>query len=55
MILILVPSDIKDEVMKSVYRNEGLATDAAAFVFSLPVVRSSLDFKKEDKEKEGDD
>lgn len=55
MILILVPSDIKDEVMKSVYRNEGLATDAAAFVFSLPVVRSSLDFKKEDKGKEGDD
>lgn len=50
MILILVPADAKDEVMKSIYRNEGLATAAGAFVFSLPVTRSTSDFKKKEEE-----
>ena len=50
MILILVSSDIKDEVMKSIYRNEGLASEAAAFVFSLPVSRTTLKFDKEKEE-----
>ncbi len=42
IVLILVSADIKDAVMKAVYKNAGLSTDGVGIVFSLPVSRTSL-------------
>lgn len=50
VLLILVPADIKDNVMKAIYKNAGLSTDGAGIVFSLPVNRASYTLKAEKKE-----
>ena len=55
VILILVPAEVKDDVMKSIYKNEGLATEAAGLVFSLPVSRSTLKLDKPSEEKTKED
>lgn len=57
MIMILVPKEIKDEVIRTVYKEAGLGGDAQGIAFSLPVTRSTLSFAKkeageEEKEKE---
>ena len=41
MVLILVSKDIKDEVLKTVYKEAGLAADAQGIAFSLPVSRTT--------------
>lgn len=43
VVLILVSADIKDEVMKSVYKNAGLSTEGVGIVFSLPVDKTTLE------------
>ena len=47
VVLILVPSGIKDAIIKTVYKNAGLSTEGAGIVFSLPVSRTSLSLKEE--------
>lgn len=42
VVLVLVPADIKDEVMKAIYKNAGLSTEGVGIVFSLPVSRMVL-------------
>jgi len=42
VVLILVKSDIKDEVLKSVYKNCGLSTEGLGIVFSLPVSKTTF-------------
>lgn len=42
VVMILVPSSIKDAVMKSVYKNAGLSTEGVGIVFSLPVSRTTI-------------
>jgi len=37
LLMILVPAAIKDEVLKAVYKQGGLTTDAHGIAFSLPV------------------
>ena len=39
VLLILVPKGIKDDVMKAVYKDCGLADEAMGIAFSLPVNR----------------
>ena len=41
LLLILVPKDIKDDVMKAVYKDCGLADEAMGIAFSLPVNRTT--------------
>jgi len=41
LLMILVPADIKDEVMKNIYNEGGLAKEAKGIVFSVPVTRTS--------------
>ena len=41
MVMILVPKSIKDEVMKTIYKEAGLAADAQGIAFSLPVNRTT--------------
>ena len=41
VLLILVPKDIKDDVMKAVYKDCGLADEAMGIAFSLPVNRTT--------------
>ena len=41
VLLILVPKDIKDDVMKAVYKDCGLADEAKGIAFSLPVNRTT--------------
>ena len=41
LLMILVPADIKDDVMKSIYKEAGLAQEAKGIVFSLPVTRTT--------------
>ena len=41
ILLILVPESIKDEVLKTVYKESGLAKEAQGIAFSLPVDRST--------------
>ncbi len=42
IVLILVKSDIKDEVLKTVYKNCGLSTEGLGIVFSLPVSKTTF-------------
>ena len=37
IVLILVPSEIKDNVLHSIYRNAGLKSEGSGIAFSLPV------------------
>ena len=41
VLLILVPKAIKDDVLKAVYKNCGLADEAKGIAFSLPVNRTT--------------
>jgi nitrogen regulatory protein PII len=43
VVLILVTSDIKDAVMRAIYKDSGLATDGKGIAFSLPVTRTTFD------------
>ena len=57
MVMILVPVGIKDEVLKTVYKEAGLGGDAQGIAFSLPVSRTTTlksdgPEKKDKKEKE---
>ena len=37
IVMILVPTDIKDEVLHALYRNAGLKTDGQGIAFAMPV------------------
>lgn len=41
ILLILVPSEIKDSVLKAIYKEGGLSQKAQGIVFSLPVNRTT--------------
>ena len=41
VVLILVPADIKDALIKTVYKEAGLASEANGIIFSLPVSRTT--------------
>ena len=41
MVLILVPKAIKDDVLKAIYKDCGLADEARGIAFSLPVHRTT--------------
>ena len=41
MVMILVPASIKDEVMKTIYKESGIAAEAQGIAFSLPVNRTT--------------
>ena len=43
VVLVLVPADIKDAVLQSVYKNAGLSTEGVGIVFSLPVSKTTLE------------
>ncbi|MCR4825287.1 MAG: hypothetical protein K5849_08055 [Bacteroidales bacterium] len=53
LVMILVPKEIKDEVIRTIYKEAGLGGDAQGIAFSLPVTHSTvLEQKKTDREKE---
>ena len=41
VLLILVPKDLKDDVLKAIYKDCGLADEAKGIAFSLPVNRTT--------------
>ena len=41
--LILVTADIKDAVLRAIYKEYGLSTDGQGIAFSLPVNRTIFD------------
>lgn len=41
MVMILVPASIKDDVMKTIYKESGIAAEAQGIAFSLPVNRTT--------------
>ena len=41
MVLILVPKAIKDDILKAIYKDCGLADEAKGIAFSLPVNRTT--------------
>ena len=43
VVLILVTADIKDAVLRSIYKESGLSTDGQGIAFSLPVSRTTFD------------
>ncbi|MCR5326180.1 MAG: hypothetical protein K6E37_05445 [Bacteroidales bacterium] len=43
VVLILVSSDIKDNVMRAIYKDSGFTTDGQGIAFSLPVSRTTFD------------
>ncbi len=43
VVLILVSSDIKDAVLRAIYKESGLYTDGQGIAFSLPVNRTTFD------------
>ena len=47
VILILASSDSKDAIMKAIYKDSGLTTDANGIAFSLPVERTPFTMPKE--------
>lgn len=50
LMLILVTENIKDDVMRAIYKDSGLPTDGHGIAFSVPVTRTTLektDFNKE--------
>ena len=50
VVLILVSASIKDKILKAVYKNSGLSTEAQGIAFTLPVERTTLHLKKEEEE-----
>ena len=51
VVLILVPKEIKDAVIRTVYKEAGLGAEAQGIAFSLPVNRTTT-VKKEEKAEE---
>lgn len=53
VVIILVPSKIKDDVLKSIYNSAGLESESHGIVFSVPVTATAglKDFE-EDKEEQ---
>ena len=47
VILILASGKTKDEIMKAIYKDSGLTTDANGIAFSLPVERTTFTMQKE--------
>ena len=43
VVFILVTADIKDAVMRSIYKESGLSTNGQGIAFSLPVSRTTFD------------
>ncbi|MBQ5363739.1 MAG: hypothetical protein IIU09_01975 [Bacteroidales bacterium] len=43
VVFILVTADIKDAVMRSIYKESGLTTNGQGIAFSLPVSRTTFD------------
>ena len=43
MVLILVPSEQKDTILKAVYKHCGLSTEGSGIAFSLPVSRTTFE------------
>jgi len=43
LVLILVAEDIKDDVMRAIYKDSGLPTDGQGIAFSVPVTRTTLE------------
>lgn len=41
VVMILVPKEIKDDIIRAVYKEAGLAGDAQGIAFSLPVNRTT--------------
>ncbi|MBQ6450979.1 MAG: P-II family nitrogen regulator [Solobacterium sp.] len=41
VIMILVPAEIKDDVMKSIYTTAGLDSEGHGIIFSLPVTKTA--------------
>ncbi len=41
MVMIVVPKEIKDNVIKAVYKDAGLKEEASGIAFSLPVTRTT--------------
>ena len=41
MVMILVPAAIKDAVLKTIYKESGIAAEASGIAFSLPVNRTT--------------
>ena len=50
LVMILVPKEIKDEVIHTVYKVAGLGEEACGIAFSLPVNRTTTLKKKEASE-----
>lgn len=50
LVMILVPKEIKDEVIHTVYKEAGLGEEACGIAFSLPVNRTTTLKKKEASE-----
>ena len=42
VLVILIPADIKDEVIRAIYKEAGLAQEAQGIAFSLPVSRTTM-------------
>ena len=42
VLMILIPADIKDEVIRAIYKEAGLAQEAQGIAFSLPVSRTTM-------------
>ena len=42
LVLILVQEEIRDEVMRTIYKNCGLSTEGIGIVFALPVSRTTF-------------
>ena len=53
IVIIIVPEDIKDKVLRSIYDSAGLANEAQGIAFSLPIERAVglSGFNGEDKTK----
>jgi nitrogen regulatory protein PII len=54
LVLMLVPSKIKDTVLQEIYKETGLSKDGQGIAFTLPVTRTTTvkvsdDLKKEEK------
>lgn len=47
VVMMLVPKDIKDEVMRTVYKEAGLAAEAQGIAFSMPVTHTTTIKEKE--------
>ena len=55
IVMIIVPEQIKDDVLRSIYDNAGLGSEGQGIAFSLPVERSiGLSVPKKDADEKDD-